>query len=182
MGGLAAHFAPEPWKNPPHQKIEGAGKAGRPPDPRPSAWKKHGERTTGLARSSGLPCAMVLRLVRDLPGDRACLPPSSATFVALRAWPERREARTTRLRLTQERRSSNAPSRPSHPASRFVTIAIRPSCRVGTGGPYFRFPELAWRRIRRLGRRGLRLHARWHGANGDTVTLIAFDQSVLRSE
>jgi hypothetical protein len=35
-------------------------------------------RTTGTGGSSGLPCAMVLRLIRDLPGDHAWLPPSSA--------------------------------------------------------------------------------------------------------
>src|SRR5450432_3547212 len=34
-------------------------------------------RTTGTGGSSGLPCAMVLRLIRDLPGDHAWLPPSS---------------------------------------------------------------------------------------------------------
>ena len=34
-------------------------------------------RTTGTGGSSGLPCAMVLRLIRALPGDHAWLPPSS---------------------------------------------------------------------------------------------------------
>src|SRR5262249_32800529 len=36
----------------------------------------HGAGTTGSAGYPGLPCAMVLRLIRDLPGDRAFLPPS----------------------------------------------------------------------------------------------------------
>jgi len=43
----------------------------------PRAAKVARGRTTGGAGSSGLPCAMVLRLIRDLPGDRALLPPSS---------------------------------------------------------------------------------------------------------
>src|SRR5215471_16572864 len=44
--------------------------------------KKLAAVTTGLAGASGLPCAMVLRLIRDLPGARALLPPSRAAFVA----------------------------------------------------------------------------------------------------
>src|SRR5215468_4901641 len=44
----------------------------------PPAEKKQAAVTTGSARSSGIPCAMVLRLIRDLPGDRAFLPPSPA--------------------------------------------------------------------------------------------------------
>jgi hypothetical protein len=51
----------------------------------PRAIKKHGEGTTGSAGSSGIPCAMVLRLIRDLPGDRAFLPPSLARSSFLRA-------------------------------------------------------------------------------------------------
>src|SRR5690242_10730884 len=59
---------------------------------------------------------MVLRLIRDLPGNRAFLLPSLALFVTLRAWPQRREARTTRFRRPRRHRSSHAASRPSHPA------------------------------------------------------------------
>ena len=44
--------------------------------------KKLAAGTTGLARASGLPCAMVLRLIRDLPGARALLPPSRASLVS----------------------------------------------------------------------------------------------------
>ncbi len=36
--------------------------------PGPRAAKKHGAGTTGAAGSSGIPCAMVVRLIRDLPG------------------------------------------------------------------------------------------------------------------
>jgi hypothetical protein len=57
---------------------EGAGKAGCPPHPWSACNKKARGRTTGTGGSSGLPCAMVLRLIRDLPGDHAWLPPSSA--------------------------------------------------------------------------------------------------------
>src|SRR5215475_9344826 len=39
----------------------------------PRAIKKHGEGTTGSAGHSGLPCAMVLRLIRALPRNRAFL-------------------------------------------------------------------------------------------------------------
>src|SRR5690242_17848577 len=43
--------------------------------------KKHAAVTTGSAGYPDLPCAMALRLIRTLPGDRAFLPPSLATFV-----------------------------------------------------------------------------------------------------
>ena len=59
--------------------------------------KKQAAVTTGSARSTGIPCAMVLRLIRDLPGDRALLPPSLHDH-SRATWPQRREARTTRLR------------------------------------------------------------------------------------
>ena len=44
----------------------------------PRAAKKHAAEPQVQPKSSGLPCAMVLRLIRDLPGDRALLPPSPA--------------------------------------------------------------------------------------------------------
>jgi hypothetical protein len=46
---------------------EGAGKAGCRPHPWLPA-RKQAVVTTGTSRSSGLPCATVLRLIRDLPG------------------------------------------------------------------------------------------------------------------
>ncbi len=49
-----------------------------------------------------------------------------------RTWRLHRRARTTRLRRPQLCRSSSTHPRPPHPASRVVTIAIRPSCRGGT--------------------------------------------------
>jgi hypothetical protein len=52
-------------------------------------------RTTGTGGSSGLPCAMVLRLIRDLPGDHAWLPPSSADRSAHLAPASERQDHTT---------------------------------------------------------------------------------------
>jgi hypothetical protein len=48
--------------------------------------KKQAAVTTGSAGATGIPRAMVLRLIRTLPGDRALLPPSSAR--SLRVGPE----------------------------------------------------------------------------------------------
>src|SRR5262249_58493529 len=60
-------------------ETEGAGKTGCLANTHgPRAKKMHGAGTTGLAVTSGLPCAMVLRLIRALPGDQALLPPSPA--------------------------------------------------------------------------------------------------------
>ena len=99
--------------------------------------KKLAAVTTGLARASGLPCATVLRLIRDLPGARALLPPSRATFVALHAWPQRREARTTRFRRPHRRCSSRITGRVHRiPASRVVTTARTPLCNRGGMGRY----------------------------------------------
>jgi hypothetical protein len=46
--------------------------------------KKQAAVTTGLARSTGIPCAMVYGLYRDLLGDRAFLPPSSLRSLLLK--------------------------------------------------------------------------------------------------
>ena len=76
--------------------------------------------TTGSAGSTGIPCAMVLRLIRALPGDRAFLPPSSRgpssaqlSLSVGRPGPHAFAVRIGCVRLTQ-------PKRPSHP---------RPTCR-----------------------------------------------------
>src|SRR5215471_7048168 len=42
----------------------------------PRATKKHAAEPQVQPDTSGLPCAMVLRLIRALPGDQALLPPS----------------------------------------------------------------------------------------------------------
>jgi len=73
-------------------------------------------------KQSGLPCAMALRLIRALPGDRAFLPPSTASaFQPLRPWRQRRGVRTTRLRRTQTCASSTRSLRPPQPVPTSVT-------------------------------------------------------------
>ena len=66
-----------------------------------------------------------------LPGNRAFLLPSPA--IISRAWPQRREARTTRFCVRNG--SARLASRRVHriPLSTSVTIAKRPSCEGGTG-------------------------------------------------
>jgi hypothetical protein len=63
-------------------KSEGAGNAGCPMHPQPRVRFGVGVCTRVFTaeapETSGIPHAMVLRLIRDLPGDRALLPPSSA--------------------------------------------------------------------------------------------------------
>src|SRR5215475_11994697 len=59
--------------------------------------KSTGKEPQVKAETSGLPCAVVYGLLRALPGNRAFLLPSPASLVTPRTWPQRREARTTRL-------------------------------------------------------------------------------------
>jgi hypothetical protein len=69
-------------------KIEGAGKTGRAPHPRShvQGWNSKTHTSIQVQRKqSGLPCAMVLRLISCSPRrDRACLPPSPPRSVLLR--------------------------------------------------------------------------------------------------
>jgi hypothetical protein len=115
-------------------KQEGAGKAGCQHAPMVRVQQKSTRQNHRCGRSSGLPCAMVLRLIRDLPGDHAFLPPSSVD-------------RTTDLAPASERQDHTiSPSaqpplvaqtlRPAMcvhriPCPTSVTIAIRPSCGPG---------------------------------------------------
>src|SRR6201995_1374195 len=52
----------------------------------PTALRAKGEdareANTGTPKSPGTPCAMVLRLLRDLPGDPSFSPPAPATSLA----------------------------------------------------------------------------------------------------
>jgi hypothetical protein len=57
-------------------RTEGAGKTGHRLAPMVRVQKKSTRQNHRYRRISGLPCAMVLRLIRDLPGDHAWLPPS----------------------------------------------------------------------------------------------------------
>jgi hypothetical protein len=70
------------------------------------------------AVTTGLPCAMVLRLIRALLGEPSCLPPSPPRCVSIvgSLAPDIWGARTTRLRRTQEIAArQSARSRPPHP-------------------------------------------------------------------
>ena len=80
---ISRHDVPELLRRPPSKRKEGAGKAGCRPHPWSACNKNARGRTTGTGGSSGLPCAMALRLIRDLPGDRAFLPPSPARRVSV---------------------------------------------------------------------------------------------------
>jgi len=72
-------------------------------------------RTTGSAGAAGIPCAMVLRLIRALPGDQALLSPSSADRSANLAPAQGRQDHTTSPSASCC--SSDNTPRPSHPAS-----------------------------------------------------------------
>src|SRR5581483_11428509 len=75
-------------------------------------------RTTGYGGDhTGLPCAVVLRLIRDLLGEPSRLPPSPPRSFQLRLdlAPELRGARTTRFRRPPPCHSSSAHPRPPHP-------------------------------------------------------------------
>jgi hypothetical protein len=111
--------------------------------------------TAEAPETSGIPHAMVLRFIRDLPGDEFLLPPSLTNSRRVRARLGRHAsvnltpttgARTTRLHRPRQCRSSCAPLSIAHevrspcdlrrtrhrrvhriPRSTFVTTAIRPS-------------------------------------------------------
>ena len=94
---------------------EGAGKTGCRSHPWSACNKKARGRTTGTSRTTGLPCAMVLRLIRDLPGDRALLPPSPRIIRENLAPALGRQDHT--ISPSAICCSSRNTSRPSHPAS-----------------------------------------------------------------
>jgi hypothetical protein len=61
---------------------EGAGECRELAAPMARLQKsKQAADTTGSAKSPGIPCATVLRFIRDLPGARALLPPSPESLV-----------------------------------------------------------------------------------------------------
>ena len=62
--------------NPPSSKTEGAGNAGCGLHPWSACNKKHAAEPQVQPEQPGIPRAMVLRLIRDLPGDRTFLSPS----------------------------------------------------------------------------------------------------------
>src|SRR6201989_3414246 len=112
---LAAHDVRVFSINPPSSKTEGAGKAGCPSHPWSACRKKARGRTTGTSRTTGLPCAMVLRLIRALPGDQALLSPLPCVISQGVAPALGRQDHTTSPSASCC--SSGNTSRPSHPAA-----------------------------------------------------------------
>ena len=106
---------------------EGAGNAGCTLHPRsrvPKCAKKTHTSIQVQRRHSGIPCAMVLRLIRALPGERRFLPPSSARHLAARLdatvaapGPHDFAVRCERSRPASKARLT--PQRPSQPAPTF---------------------------------------------------------------
>ncbi len=86
-------------------------------------------------RQPGLPCAVVYDLLRALLGEPDLVVTvvgemRSRIFAKLSASLGAPGPHDFAVRIDAVRLS--APTRPPHPTSRFVTIAIRPSCRGGT--------------------------------------------------
>src|SRR3569832_401392 len=106
------------------QRAQGRPGAGRTRGPR--AAKKHAAEPQ-VRRTTGLPCAMVLTLIRALLGDRLDCPHRDNADALRR--PQHREARTTRFRVRNasfvRMRNAHAATPHGHrfPASRVVTIA-----------------------------------------------------------
>jgi hypothetical protein len=115
----------------------GAGRTHGPP-----ATKKAGGSHHRLGRTSGLPCAMVLPVSFVLSsGTGLSCPRRSRACQSLRAWPQRREAGTTRLRRPRRHRSSDDASRPSHPALHVRDDASAPLHEHGTATLNHVFPK-----------------------------------------
>ncbi len=98
----------------PHRKQRAQGRPGALRTHGPRATKKHAAEPQVRAGTTGLPCAMVLLLIRDLPGDQALLSPSSADRSAGLAPALGRQDHT--ISQSAICCSSNNTPRPSHPA------------------------------------------------------------------
>src|SRR5215469_4380764 len=81
----------------------------------PRAVKKHAAEPQVQPKTSGLPCAMGLRLIRDLPGDQALLSPSPIDRSVDLTPAQGRQDHT--ISPSASCRSSDDISRPSHPAA-----------------------------------------------------------------
>src|SRR3954470_8128832 len=96
---------------------KGAGNAGRPmrPQPRVRNKKAHELVTTGSPKSPAFPARWFYGLLRALPGDRACLPPSPADRSASLTPASGRQNHTTSPSAIMPF-VCTASSRPPHPA------------------------------------------------------------------
>jgi hypothetical protein len=99
-----------------------------------------------LSRSSGIPCAMALRLIRALPGAPGFLATISQQRARARcAGHQRRGVETTRFRRAQQlvrpHDQDHAATHCAHriPRSTSVTVAKRPSCERETNQPIHDF-------------------------------------------
>src|SRR6202043_2123324 len=128
---------PESCERSPSRRREGAGNAGCPMHPQPRVRFVVGVCTRVFTAEApdtfGIPHAMVLRLIRALPGDRALLPPSFAgksRDLDASVGAPGPHAFAVRIGALVSRHQSV--HRIPLPTS--VTIAIRPSCGGGTAG------------------------------------------------
>jgi len=102
------------------RRAQGMPGAGR--NPWPASNKKSWRQLPQVQPNHpGIPCAMVLTLIARSPWEPGFLAPIAREIIIPRTWPQRREARTTRLRSPHRDRSSARqtrcnPIRPSHPA------------------------------------------------------------------
>ncbi|MGJ4893536.1 hypothetical protein [Bradyrhizobium sp. SZCCHNRI1073] len=98
--------------------------------------KKSRRQSPQVQPTSGIPCAMVFTLIRDLPGARLVGHRRRRDHQHPSAWHQLRDARTTRLHVRAmpfvRAPSGHAATRRGHriPRSTSVTIAKRPSCRA----------------------------------------------------
>jgi len=101
------------------QRQRAQGRPGTGWCPWSACRKKARGRTTGSAEDTGgLPCAMVLRLIRALPGDHAWLPPSPADPANLAPASERQNHTISPSAAMSLVVSTTAASTASHPAFR----------------------------------------------------------------
>ena len=77
-------------------------------------------------RASGLPCAMALRLIRDLPGEPSSVATVTSQRTSLQSFAPASGARTTRFRRTLEPHASGAALTSTASCSTSVTIASAP--------------------------------------------------------
>jgi len=116
------------------------------PQPRVRKKQHTSSVTTGTPHQPAFPARRFYGFLRALPGDRAFLPPSLVNWSTNLAPASGRQNHTTSP-------SATAPlvlqhhRRPSHPAPRFVTIAIRPSRRCRMAPLYCCFYQLKKRKI-----------------------------------
>src|SRR5215468_1784518 len=108
---------------------EGAGKAGCPPHPRPPCNEKStGQEPQVRTESSGLPCAMVLRLIARSPREPGLIAPvvrklrQIANLASASGGQDHTPLPSASAPFVRTKNSRTVPSRPSQPASRPVTI------------------------------------------------------------